>query len=91
VLAAAPQPEPDRAEAWFRRAIERAREQSALSWELRTTTSLARLYHRQGQSEAARHGLAMVLDRFTEGFDGVDLQAARRLLSELKQHSHLCL
>jgi hypothetical protein len=87
VLVALPQPDFASAEVWFLRAIDRACEQSALSWELRATTSLACLYQRQGRSEVARHRLAAVLDRFTEGFDGVDLRAARDLLGELEQHS----
>src|SRR5438309_10506810 len=38
------------AEDLFRQAIELGRRQDAFSWELRSATSLARLYHRQGRA-----------------------------------------
>src|ERR1700751_4907225 len=44
---------PDRAEASYRRAIERARSQEARSWELRAATSLARLWRDQGKPAEA--------------------------------------
>jgi predicted ATPase len=72
------------AETWFSRSLDVAREQSALAWELRTATSLAHLWVRQGQSDEAQRLLRAVYDRFTEGFDTLDLRAAKRLLDELK-------
>jgi predicted ATPase len=57
-----------------------ARRQQALSWELRTATSLARLRRDQGEAGKARELLAPVLGRFTEGFGTADLVAARELL-----------
>jgi len=45
--------------------------------------SLSRLWQQQGKHGAARQLLAEVYDWFTEGFDTVDLQAARALLREL--------
>jgi ATP/maltotriose-dependent transcriptional regulator MalT len=84
VLASAPQPDPVGAEAWFLRSIQRAREQSALAWELRTTTSLARLYRCQRRAKAARYELSAVLGRFTAGSDGADVAEARHLLGELQ-------
>ena len=42
------------AESCFQRAIEVARQQSAKSWELRATTSLARLLTSQGRRDEAR-------------------------------------
>ena len=45
-----------------------ARAQSALAWELRSTMVLARLLSEDGQREQARQTLALVYDRFTEGF-----------------------
>jgi predicted ATPase/DNA-binding winged helix-turn-helix (wHTH) protein len=60
-----------------------ARHQSALSWELRSTLTLARIRARQGDCEQARRLLAAVYDRFTEGFATRDLQAAGQLLQEL--------
>jgi predicted ATPase len=72
------------AKAWFSRSIDLAREQSALAWELRTATSLAHLRARQGRGDEAPRVLRLVYDRFTEGFDTLDLRAAKRLLDELK-------
>jgi predicted ATPase len=71
------------AEASFHRAIEVARRQSAKSWELRATTSLARLWQKQGEREEARRILAEIYGWFTEGFDTPDLIEARTLLNEL--------
>jgi predicted ATPase len=67
----------------FRRAIEVARKQSAKSWELRATTSLARLLASQGHREEARANLADIYNWFTEGFDTADLIDARALLEDL--------
>jgi predicted ATPase len=61
-----------------------ARAQSALAWELRSTIVLARLLCEDGQRDQARHTLALVYDRFTEGFDTVDLKLARALLEDLQ-------
>jgi tetratricopeptide (TPR) repeat protein len=72
------------AETWFSRSIDLAREQSALAWELRTATSLAHLWARQGRGDEATRVLRPVYDQFTEGFDTPDLRAAKRLLDELR-------
>jgi predicted ATPase len=61
-----------------------ARAQSALAWELRSTMALARLLSEQGQREQARHNLALVYDRFMEGFETADLMLARTLLEDLR-------
>jgi DNA-binding SARP family transcriptional activator/predicted ATPase len=71
------------AEASFQAAIEVARQQEARSWELRATTSLARLWQAQGRSDDARQVLAEVYAWFTEGFDTPDLLAAQALLEKL--------
>ena len=63
-------------------AIDLAQQQSTLSWELRSATSLARLWRRNGQASKARDLLAATNDRFTEGFETHDLIAARRLIAE---------
>ena len=60
-----------------------AREQKAKSWELRTSTSLARLWQRQGKAKEAHDLLAPVYDWFTEGFDTKDLKEAKALLEAL--------
>ncbi|HEY2486785.1 MAG TPA: hypothetical protein VGI36_16690 [Candidatus Binataceae bacterium] len=66
-------------------AIDVARAQSALAWELRSTMALARLLAEDGQRDQAQHTLALVYDRFTEGFETMDLKLARALLEDLRQ------
>lgn len=61
-----------------------AREQKAKSWELRTSSSLARLWRSQGRHKAALDLLQPVYDWFTEGFDTQDLKDAGALLDELQ-------
>jgi DNA-binding SARP family transcriptional activator/predicted ATPase len=73
------------AESCFQHAIEVARRQQARSWELRATTSLARLWQKQGRQEEARKVLAEIYEWFTEGFDTPDLIDAGALLDELTQ------
>ena len=60
-----------------------AREQQAKSWELRTSTSLARLWETQGKRKQAHDLLAPIYGWFTEGFDTKDLKEAKALLGEL--------
>ncbi len=72
-----------RAEACYRRAIEVARRQEAMSWELRAATSLARLWRDQGKRQEAHNLLAPVYDWFTEGFDTPDLKEAKAVLDEV--------
>ena len=71
------------AEKCFRDALEIARAQSARWWQLRTTTSLARLLRETGHRDEARAMLAEIYSWFTEGFDTADLKDARALLTEL--------
>jgi predicted ATPase len=72
------------AEDHFRQALDWARRQGALSWELRAATSFARLLRDQGRTAEAMALLQPVYDRFTEGFDTVDLQAAKALIDALQ-------
>jgi hypothetical protein len=72
------------AEDHFRQALDWARRQGALSWELRAATSLARLWRRQGRGKEGFELLAPVYDRFTEGFETADLRAAKALIDGLK-------
>ena len=72
-----------KAETYFRKAIEIAREQKAKSWELRAATSLARLWQQQDKTTEAHNLLAPVYNWFTEGFDTADLKDAKSLLDEL--------
>jgi hypothetical protein len=60
-----------------------ARRQEAKMWELRTSTSLGRLWQSQGKRRDAYALLAPVYLWFTEGFDAKDLQDAKALLAEL--------
>ena len=71
------------AERAFCRSIELADQQSALSWRLRASMSLARLQFRQGRREEAREVISKTYTCFSEGFDTVDLKAAERLLATL--------
>ena len=68
--------------AHFRQALDWARRQGALSWELRAAMSLARLLHDRDRI-GARDLLASIYDRFTEGFGTADLITAKQLLDEL--------
>jgi predicted ATPase/DNA-binding winged helix-turn-helix (wHTH) protein len=67
----------------FERSLDIARQQEALSWELRAATSLARLWRDQERMREAHDLLAPVYARFTEGFGTADLVTARTLLDEL--------
>jgi predicted ATPase len=71
------------AEESFRTAIETARKQHAKSWELRATTSLARLLAKRGNHDEALAMLNEIYNWFTEGFDTADLKGAKALLDEL--------
>ena len=74
---------PEKAEAYFEKALAVARTQQAKSWELRAAMSMARLWRDQGKVSEARELLAPVYGWFTEGFDTLDLKEAKALLSEL--------
>lgn len=83
VLLALPVPNFDAAEESFVRSIENARTQSALAWELRGAIPLAKLWSERGQRGRAREMLEKLYQKFTEGFDTLDLVTARRLLDDL--------
>ena len=68
----------------LQRSLELSRRQGAHSWELRSAITLARLYHRSCDAEAARETLRPVYARFTEGFATSDLRTAAALLEELE-------
>ena len=69
------------AERNFLASLDWARRQQAKMWELRTSTSLARLWQSQGKRQDAYELLAPVYGWFTEGFDTKDLLDAKSLLS----------
>jgi predicted ATPase len=72
------------AEAKLHRALEIARGQSALSWEIRAAMVLARLWWRQGRATEAHDLLASTYGKFTEGFGTSDLVQARNLMADLE-------
>ncbi len=71
------------AERLFLQSMEIAQRQHARAWELRTATSLARLWLQQDRVDEARNLLQPVYDWFTEGFDTADLIEAKALLISL--------
>jgi predicted ATPase/DNA-binding winged helix-turn-helix (wHTH) protein len=71
------------AEAAFMKSLEIAVAQNALSWQLRTSMSLAALWREQNQLEKARSQLSSVYLQFGEGHDTCDLRAAATLLEQL--------
>ena len=71
------------AEALFSSSLDWSRKQNALSWELRTATSFARLMKQQGRGTEAKALLEPIYQRFTEGFATKDLVEARLLLASL--------
>jgi predicted ATPase len=73
------------AETCFHHALAIARNQQAKSFELRTATSLARLWQQQGKCAEARQVLGDVYGWFTEGFDTADLKDAKALLEVLEE------
>jgi class 3 adenylate cyclase/predicted ATPase len=85
IALASPEPDVPKAQSYFERALAVARQQQAKSWELRTATSLARLWRDQGKVSEARELLAPVYGWFTEGFDTRDLKEAKALLDVLER------
>jgi hypothetical protein len=61
-------------------ALQLARSQGALAWELRAAMTAARLSAHAGDPAPGLQRLAAIYDRFDEGFSTRDLQAAARLL-----------
>lgn len=72
----------------FREAIDWARRQGALSWELRAATSLARLLRDQRRCAEAIAVIKPVYNHFTEGFGTTDLANAKALIDDLHRVSH---
>lgn len=83
ILLALSPPDLPSAEESLLAAIGGAREQSALSWELRAAIPLARIWIGQGRSKDARSSLNAIFQRFTEGHETRDLAAARLLLEDI--------
>lgn len=68
------------AEAFFSEAIWIAQQQRALSWELRASTSMARLMLQDDRAATGARFLKATLERFSEGFDTADFLAATSTL-----------
>jgi predicted ATPase/DNA-binding winged helix-turn-helix (wHTH) protein len=71
------------AEECFVRSLDLSGQQSALSWHLRTSVSLAQLLKQQRRLNEARDILRSSYERFDEGFETADLIEARRVLAEI--------
>jgi predicted ATPase len=74
-------PDEGGAEARFHRAIAIAQHQGAKMLELRAAVSLCRLWRAQGKKDEAHQLLSPLDEWFTEGYDTVDLRAAKALLA----------
>jgi predicted ATPase/DNA-binding winged helix-turn-helix (wHTH) protein len=84
ILASAPGDRTAEAEEWLLRAMDKARQQSALSLELRAALNFAETRARQHRRDEGRVTLKAVYGRFTEGFGTADLRSARTLLATLQ-------
>jgi hypothetical protein len=71
------------AESLFLRSLERARQDGALSWEVRTSTSLSRLWMEQGRQHEALELLQSVVEQVTEGHSTPDVVEALALRDAL--------
>ena len=74
------------AERDFLESIRLARSQEAVAWELRSATSLGRLWLEQGRISEAYELISAAYGRFREGYKTDDLRAAKSLLGELSGH-----
>ncbi|AKU97883.1 transcriptional regulator [Labilithrix luteola] len=83
VLLAMPSRDETLGERYLRQALDHAREQNALGWELRAATALAELYTRRADKTSARAILEPVYSRYDQGLGTADLLAAKDVLSTL--------
>jgi predicted ATPase len=67
----------------FREVVAVAQRMGSKAYELRATTSLARLLAKHGKRDEARAMLAEIYNWFAEGSDTADLKEAKALLDEL--------
>ena len=81
ILVSMPSADEVLAETVVMRALEEARRQCALAWELRAAMTLARLRVKQNRGEG-RELVSSLYARFTEGFETTDLREARSLLEQ---------
>ena len=73
-----------KAETLFLESIELARAQKSKLWELRSATSLARLWGEGKERQKAYDLLFPVYDWYTEGFETFDLKEGKALLDQLQ-------
>ena len=76
--------DPEAAEALFWRSLQQARRDGTLSWELRTSTSLGRLWMAQGRWHAALELLDAMVCRIKEGHSTRDVREALELRDVLQ-------
>jgi predicted ATPase len=74
-------------EACLLQSFQLARERGLLSYELRTSISLARLWADRAQRDKALELLDPIFNRFSEGFQTRDLLAAANLLQQLRSRN----
>jgi predicted ATPase len=82
-----PNPDQVKIDTYLSRALSAAREQGAVSLELRAATSMARLRAKEGRHAEASGLVAPILERFTEGFGTLDLIEAKFLLQTTRATS----
>jgi predicted ATPase len=75
--------DPGAAERAFQLSLQQAKEQSALSLELRSAIRLSQLWASQGKPSAAADLLESSYRRFEEGLQTADLRLAGQLLAQL--------
>jgi predicted ATPase len=68
------------AESWYRRALERARQQSSRAHELKAALSLSKVLEHDGRSDEAKAVVQAVHGSFVDGFETADVRRARELL-----------
>jgi predicted ATPase len=79
-LASGEKPDIRSAEESFEKAMTFARQQSALSFELRAGLALARIWIERGEVQRARDLIGLIYGQFTEGFTTPDLILAKEML-----------
>jgi predicted ATPase/class 3 adenylate cyclase len=77
--------DPVKVESCYVKAIDRAREQGILVFELRSILCLCRYWQRQDRVEEAHKKLSSACKAFTHEFDAPELESAQALLDELAQ------
>ncbi|MBR0816620.1 winged helix-turn-helix domain-containing protein [Bradyrhizobium liaoningense] len=79
--------ERSRAEECYRKALDQARIDGALGWELRAALSLGQLWRRTDRAADAADLLERIVSKFTEGFETADLVAARQMIQSKSKAS----